>query len=144
MPLSKLYSGDSGDFSARASGVQQILDYMSANSAGRAVIVAGDTNDRYTNSGRSISRFADAGFKDAWVERVNGGVYPAEGAAANPCAVPAASSACEIVDKVLYRSGGGVTLGAASFDYETDLFVQPDGNVLSDHNPIRVEFTYSK
>lgn len=125
--------------------MQQILNYMSANSAGRAVIIAGDTNDRYTNTGRSISRFAtEAGFKDAWVERINGGRYPTEGAAANPCAVPAASNSCEIVDKVLYRSGGGVTLNAASFDYETDLFVQPDGNVLSDHNPIRVEFTYSK
>ena len=78
-----------------------MLAYIDANSVGRAVIVAGDTNDRYTNSAVSITLFAGAGFDDAWVQLVNGGTYPTPGATANPCAVPAASTTCEVVDKVL-------------------------------------------
>lgn len=98
----KVSRSDDGDKNARAAGIDQVLDHISANSQGRPVIVAGDTNDRWTNSGRSISKLADAGFTDAWVELANGGQFPAEGAAANPCDVPAASTQCEIVDKVLY------------------------------------------
>ncbi|KAH7031470.1 Endonuclease/exonuclease/phosphatase [Microdochium trichocladiopsis] len=135
--------GNSGDFAARSAGIDQILVYINANSAGRAVIIAGDTNDRYTNSGRSITKLRDAGFKDSWVERIKGGVYPTEGAAANPCPVPAPNNACEIVDKILYRSGTTVKLDTTAFDYEGDIFLQADGNRLSDHNPVRVEFTYS-
>ncbi|KXJ88127.1 Endonuclease/exonuclease/phosphatase [Microdochium bolleyi] len=135
--------GDQGDFDARASGVDQILAYIAKNSAGRAVIVAGDTNDRYTNSGRSITRFLSAGFKDSWVERVRGGVLPIEGAPADACSVPAASSTCEIVDKILYRSGDRVKLDTTAFRYDSGLFVQANSDKLSDHNPVRVDFTFS-
>lgn len=78
------------------------MSYMADNSAGRAIIVAGDTNDRYTNSDRSINLLSDAGFRDSWVEIIKGGVYPTAGATANPCNVPAPSNDCEVVDKVLY------------------------------------------
>lgn len=67
----------------------------------RPVIIAGDTNDRWTNSGRSIDKLTTEGFKDAWVELVQAGRYPEAGAPANPCNVPAANNECEIVDKVL-------------------------------------------
>jgi hypothetical protein len=36
-----------------------------------------------------------------------------------------------------------VKLSATSFNYVPQLFVQPDGNILSDHNPVLVDFTYS-
>ena len=79
-----------------------MLAYITSNSAGRAVIVAGDTNDRYTNSGVSLTLLTGAGFEDPWVQLVNGGQYPTPGSTANPCAVPAASTSCEVVDKILY------------------------------------------
>lgn len=41
-----------------------------------------------------------------------------------------------------YRSGGSVTLTATSFDYIPEDFLQPDGNVLSDHNPVHVDFDW--
>lgn len=69
-----------------------------------------------------------------------GGTMPAEGTEANACGVPAESSECEIVDKVLYRSGDSVTLTATEFSYEADFFTQPDGSILSDHNPVRIVF----
>lgn len=97
--------GDAGDHSddvaARSAGVDQVLSYISAHSQGQAVIIAGDTNDRYTNAGVSVTKYRDAGFADAWIQLVNGGQYPVAGTPANACGLPAASNACEIVDKVL-------------------------------------------
>lgn len=96
-----LASSDSGDVSARQAGMEQLLAYIDSTSSGRAVIVAGDTNDRYTNSGVSVTLLIGAGFQDPWVDLIQGGQFPTPGATANPCAVPAASNACETVDKVL-------------------------------------------
>ncbi|KAM0195793.1 hypothetical protein ACHAPI_006348 [Fusarium lateritium] len=135
---------DKGDIDARAAGIDQILEYVKSNSKDRAVIVAGDTNDRWTNSGRSIDKLTGAGFKDTWVQLVNGGTFPTAGAPANACKVPAADTKCEIVDKVFYRSGALVTLTAKTFKYVPEVFVQPDGNILSDHNPVLVSFSWSK
>jgi hypothetical protein len=43
-----------------------------------------------------------------------------------------------------YRSGTSVTLTANTFKYVPEVFVQPDGNILSDHNPVLVNFSWSK
>lgn len=92
---------EAGDTDARSAGVDQLLAYIQANSAGRAIVVAGDTNDRYTNADRSIDRLLDAGFADSWVELIRDGALPAAGTTSLACAVPAASDECETVDKVL-------------------------------------------
>lgn len=78
-----------------------MLAYIEENSVGRAVIIGGDTNDRWTNEGRSIDLLTDAGFEDPWVELIKGGTYPAADGEADACDVPAASNECEVVDKVL-------------------------------------------
>ncbi|KAJ4205890.1 hypothetical protein NW759_014367 [Fusarium solani] len=134
---------DKGDIDARSAGIDQILAWVNSNSKGKPVIIAGDTNDRWTNSGRSINKLTDAGFTDSWVQLIRSGSYPQAGAPADPCKVPAADNKCEIVDKVFYRSGDSVKLTATSFNYASKVFVQPDGNILSDHNPIHVEFSWS-
>lgn len=89
------------DANARSAGIDQLLAYIAANSASRAVVLAGDFNDRWTNAALSINKLAAAGFTDPWISLVKGGVVPQPGSTATPCAVPAADSQCEIVDKVL-------------------------------------------
>ena len=42
-----------------------------------------------------------------------------------------------------FRSGDSVKLTATSFNYLANVFVQPDGNILSDHNPVHVEFSWT-
>jgi endonuclease/exonuclease/phosphatase (EEP) superfamily protein YafD len=37
-----------------------------------------------------------------------------------------------------------VKLAAKAFEYVPEVFVQPDGNILSDHNPVLVNFSWSK
>ncbi|KFA65061.1 hypothetical protein S40285_03115 [Stachybotrys chlorohalonatus IBT 40285] len=131
----------SADLSARRSNIQQVSDYITANSAGNAVIVFGDTNTRYSRTGDNIRLFREAnGMTDVWVQLVRGGVEPT---AESLCSNPSTTNDCEIVDKVLYRSGTNVRLQATRFNYESSRFLQADGSLLSDHNPVLAEFTWS-
>ena len=50
----------------------------------------------------------------------------------------------DLPDKVLYRSGGGITLRATDHEVERQRFVRPtDGEPLSDHDPMRVQFEWT-
>ena len=46
------------------------------------------------------------------------------------------------IDKMAYRSGGGVELEALSWNFETDVFVGPDGEHLSDHEALAVRLRW--
>ena len=92
---------EQGDKDARRADDNQLLTYIKANSAGRAVVIAGDLNDRYTESGRSIDILIDAGFSDSWIELAKGGVEPKEGTPWIDCNISAGTNNCEDVDKIL-------------------------------------------
>lgn len=134
------------DLVARADNLRQVSDYIKTNSAGNAVIVFGDSNTRYTRRPDDIPNiFADQnGMKDVWVELVRKGVPPAGGADALLCSNPSKVTTCEIVDKTWYRGSAAVSLQATSFAYAGDMFLQPDGNVLSDHNGVLVDFAWTR
>lgn len=135
---------EEGDIEARAADIQQVADYIDANSVGQAVLVFGDTNARYTRDGDGIRTFnTQNGLTDVWVEMEMGGVEPAINSTTLLCAEnPSTTETCETVDKVFYRSGDGVTLSATSFSYAGEMFLQPNGSVLSDHDPILVYFSW--
>jgi hypothetical protein len=92
---------DQGDKDARRGDTNQLLSYIKANSVGRAVVIAGDMNDRWTEEGRSIDILIDAGFHDSWIELAKGGVKPAAGSPNIDCNIPAGTNDCEDVDKIL-------------------------------------------
>lgn len=81
--------------------------------------------------------------KDVWIELIRSGVPPTTETEAPPCGNPAADTACEIVDKVWYRGSPFVSLQAKQFQYAGSMFLQEDGNVLSDHNPVLVDFEWT-
>lgn len=94
---------EEGDVSARSANLQQVSDYISANSIGNAVLVYGDTNARYTSSGENIRTFeTQNGMVNPWVELVLDGVEPTEGTDAVVCENPTTTQTCETVDKILY------------------------------------------
>lgn len=107
------------------------------------MLVFGDTNSRYSRAADTGARaLLDAGFADAWVQLERDGVVPtAESMCDNPQAVD--NSTCETVDKVFYRSSPLVELEPTSFMYIGTWFLQPDGNITTDHNPINVNFTWT-
>jgi hypothetical protein len=135
---------EDGDLEARQSNLQQVADYIDTWSIGNAVLVFGDTNSRYTRTGDNTRVFkTQNSLTDAWVELIEGGVYPTQGADASECDNPSTTNDCEVVDKVLYRGNRFITLDAIDFNYIGSEFLQDDGNILSDHNPILVNYTWS-
>ena len=135
---------EAGDETARNANLQQVADYMARWSAGNAVLVFGDTNSRYSRAAdtgiRALLSSAGPGMTDAWVELERGGAVPTE---ESLCDNPSTTDVCETVDKVLYRSSPLVSLEAAAFHYASGRFLQPgNGAVLSDHNPVDVNFTW--
>ena len=133
-------SGEADDLAARRSNIQQVADYIGTWSEGNAVIVMGDTNTRYSRTEDNIRVLGTQNdLKDAWVVHERGGVPPTQ---ESLCDNPSLVNSCEIVDKILYRGNAITALDATSFNYESSKFLQPDGNILSDHNPIRVDLAW--
>jgi hypothetical protein len=130
-----------GDETARAANLQQVADYIDVWSIGNSVIVFGDTNSRYTRALDGITVFeTQNSLTDVYVELENGGVNPTVEVL---CDNPSLVNNCETVDKVLYRGSDQLTLTATYFNYESTKLVQSDGRILSDHNPITVNFTWA-
>ncbi|MET9966997.1 jacalin-like lectin [Streptomyces sp. NPDC006356] len=135
---------DDAALAARRANVDQLSDFIQANSSGNAVIVMGDTNTRYTRSGDNIRTLADEnGLTDAWVQLARGGVRPTQGADALLCPTSAPPNTCEVVDKVLYRGSELLSLNATRYNNEWSSFLDSAGGNLSDHFPHAVDFSYT-
>ncbi|KAK3493519.1 Endonuclease/exonuclease/phosphatase [Neurospora crassa] len=140
---------ETADLEARNDNLRQVGEWIQTHSQGNAVLVFGDTNSRYSRSGdtgiRSLLKSENptgaAGLQDIWVELHRNGVVPND---AGVCGNPAQDAACEIVDKVLYRSSPLVQLTPTALEYAGPRFLADDGaSVLSDHNPVLVNLTWS-
>ncbi|GGX04976.1 jacalin-like lectin [Streptomyces lomondensis] len=135
---------DDAALAARRANIEQLSDFIQANSAGNAVIVMGDTNTRYTRAGDNIrTLLSENGLRDPWVDLVKGGTPPAQGGDALVCDAAAPTNDCEVVDKVLYRGSPLVNLKATRYDNAWESFLRSDGKHLSDHFPHTVDFSYT-
>ena len=114
------------DDSARAGGLDQLIDFIAEQSQQTAVIVVGDFN-LHTDAEPAASQFARllelAGLSDACTEL--------------DCEQPGS------IDKLLFRSSDELELRAESWERESDVFVSDSGEPLSDHFPIAVRFAWS-
>jgi hypothetical protein len=111
------------DFGIREENVAELTFHILENSEGRAVIVGGDFNlhlDRDPDADQFAGLLADAGLTDACTELA--------------CEEP------NRIDKVIYRSGDGVTIAALEWNNEAPTFTRDDGEPLSDHDPVLVRF----
>lgn len=133
---------DTNSNTARGKNLLQLLNFIEVNSAGHAVIVAGDTNSRFTRSTDKLHNYVQAGFKDVWVETARQGNYPTSGAPALTDCSNKNSGNCERVDKILYRSGPGVSL-SLNDAFVPAHFVDQQGAPLSDHDPVAAYFSYA-
>ena len=133
---------DPGSNAARQGNLRQLYAYIQQNSAGNAVLVAGDTNSRYTDQFDILPEMlAAASLGDVWIELVRGGSVPALGAALQSCA-PATGPDCEVVDKILYRSSADLVLTPTAYHVYDDVFLDANGAPLSDHFPVWALFDY--
>jgi endonuclease/exonuclease/phosphatase family metal-dependent hydrolase len=132
------------DLSARRSNVTELSGFIAANSAGNAVVVAGDTNTRYTRVGDNIRDLVSAnGLTDAWVQQERGGIPPAAGSPALVCDDAEVTAACEVVDKILYRGNRYIALSLSRYGNENAAFRTDGDEMLSDHYPVAAELRWT-
>jgi len=119
----------------------QLGEYINNRSAGKAVIVFGDTNSRYTREGDNFeeSVLKPCNLKDAWIQNVMGGVVPPKG---DSLMVDKLGQKGEVVDKIWFRSGKNIEINAATFELLLTEFTDSAGNQLSDHYPITARIDY--
>ena len=135
---------DEGSYEARRDNMNQLANMIKERSQGKAVIVIGDTNSRYT---RSEDNFEEAivktcGLKDPWIQIIRNGNVPQNGDALIDKQNPN-SGDNEVVDKIFYRSGENIDLSVEDYNLLADKFIDSKGNQLSDHYPITADFSYN-
>ena len=126
--------GTATDQQLQADDYAQLAAYVQTHSAGRAVILAGDTNLHTDGTHPDASGTAD---RDIWE------AFQAATGLSDVCDVVACGADGDEIDKVAFRSGGGVTLVPTSHRFERDVFVRGDGAPLSDHDALAVDFQWT-
>ena len=124
--------GTDTDQALQVDDYAQLAAFIKAHSAGRAVVLAGDTNLHTDVTDPADTDFADAAI---WAG------FLAETGLTDVCAELSCAEPGNI-DKAAYRDGGGVDLSALSHDYPTEDFLDSAGADLSDHPPLAVRFAW--
>ena len=124
--------GTDEDQRLQAQGFDELGAFIEERSAGRAIILGGDTNLHTAGDHPDATGGADAEIWDGFLART--GLIDA--CAATECADPG------MIDKLAYRGAEGVTLTAVSHDVPRERFRSPAGDDLSDHPPVVVELTW--
>jgi hypothetical protein len=122
--------GTAEDQALQVEDYEQLAEAIETWSAGRAVIVAGDTNLHVDPEHEDSGNGADAVIWARFLDRMG---------LTDVCAELDCPEWANI-DKAAYRSGGGIELSAVDHEFVTERFRTPEGEDLSDHPPLAVVF----
>jgi hypothetical protein len=110
----------------------QLADFILQHSVGRAIIIGGDTN--LHTGGDHPDAFGDAD-REIWE------TFLQATGLTDVCEV---ISPCEVsIDKFAFRSNDTIEIQPLSHAFERETFTCDDGQPLSDHSPLAVEFGWS-
>ncbi len=112
---------DSGDAKARQKQMDQLVQYITQHSAGKALLVAGDTNMKDTDETQLTTLMTGANLTDACRKL--------------KCPDPYR------YDRILYRDGSGIVFTPTQWKVDMT-FVDSNGKQLSDHEPVTVDFDW--
>ena len=122
---------------ARKDNFIQLAEMIKSRKQDRAIIVMGDFNTTFCLNEKDdpyTSLIKTAGLKDGWAEIHNGGNCDYNsGKEWNP-------TLKETLDRVMFKSGGGVNLGIESYEYVE--FTNEKGETYTDHVSTRAVITY--
>ncbi len=130
------------DRRARTKNFAQLAQTIRSKSQDVSVLVAGDFNERYRDTGDNMERLlAETGLTDSWVEFVHQGALPGPDGLASRCDSQDPNDVgCERIDKVLFRGSASVELMLTDYVVEGATFSDPNGAQLSDHRPVSATF----
>jgi hypothetical protein len=123
--------GGEEDIEARVVGFRQLAAYIAEHSRGRAIILGGDTN-LHTGPSDDPRDRTDA---QVWA------TFLEETGLTDVCDVVDCADPGRI-DKFAFRSGGGVELEPLHLAFEAERFRDPQGEPLSDHDPLLVRWRW--
>ena len=121
-----------GDIAARQANFDQLAAFIGQRSEGRAVIVGGDTNLHIDDD--RPERAVDA---EVW------STFQEATGVTDVCGIVDCGADDAVIDKFAVRSSDVVTLTPASHRFEREVFVDGNGEPLSDHDALAVEFAWS-
>ncbi len=141
---------DEGSVKARINQYKQLIELINTQSSSRPVIIIGDTNSRLCREYNQLRKLfiEQEGFRDAWSEVCDDGkytVWESEDAACNVYGY-AWWGVWDSVDRVMYRSGGGISLEAIAHEYKffgTDKQGFYVYDSPSDHAALKVTLKYT-
>lgn len=113
---------------------EQLAAFIQEHSAGRAIILGGDTN---LHTDEEPDNPQDVEDTEIWES------FLAATGLTDACAAVGCDDVGRI-DKFAFRSGDGVELGVISRSVETDRFTGPDGDQLSDHKALAATFGWRR
>lgn len=109
----------------------QLAEFIDDHSGDRAIILGGDTNLHLEPDDEDQAH--DTPVWEGFLETTGMTDVCSE----VDCPVPGA------IDKVAWRDGGGVSFEPLTFVHENETFSGPDGEDLSDHPPVSVDWTWT-
>jgi hypothetical protein len=130
-----LHAGASGherDRVARAEDFAQLAEFIAEHSEGRAVLLGGDVNLRVDHDNPGRAEFDEIVWEG----------FQATTGVTDVCAVLDCGDDAFVHDKFAFRSGGGVQLTPHNHRFERERFQNDDGEPLSDHDPLAVDFRW--
>jgi hypothetical protein len=137
--------GSVESIAARRKNMVQLCTYIKTNSEGRAALIFGDVNSRYTREGDTLSALFDLGFQDVWIQLIRNNSIPEVSLTAlENCDGNRTNADCERKDKIFYRSSDVLKLNAISYQLDDARFYFNNNDTLplSDHWPVFAKFSY--
>lgn len=120
--------GHPNDIDARRRNFGQLASFIADHSRDRPVILGGDTNLQTGPGARD---------DETWT------LFLGDTALSDVCEVVDCGTDVGEIDKFAFRSGGGVNITPKSHAFERDKFVRDDGEPLSDHEALAVDFQWT-
>jgi endonuclease/exonuclease/phosphatase family metal-dependent hydrolase len=138
---------DEGSIEARHNNFVQLAEYINNYSMGNAVIVLGDTNGYYTRECDNIyeSLTTKCALVDPWIEYVRNGDIPEFRPYDNimdDINEDLSGPNYETIDKIMYRSSDIVSFNFIDYKIEDELFIDKNGDRLSDHFATSITLDY--
>jgi endonuclease/exonuclease/phosphatase family metal-dependent hydrolase len=128
--------GGPEDQALQAKDFEQLAAYIAEHSKGHAVILGGDTNLHTDPAGPDAHEDSgDGADLEIW------NTFLKATGLTDSCAATDCDDNGRI-DKIAYRSDDGVELEATSHEFQTDVFVDENGDDLSDHQALEVVFSW--
>jgi hypothetical protein len=121
------------DKAARVAGFDQLAAYIDEHSRDHAIILGGDTNLHTEPASDDPRHREEADLWRTFLERTG----LTDVCDALQCAEPGR------IDKFAFRSAAGVELQPLSWSFESEKFVDPEGEPLSDHDPLVVRWRWT-